>query len=102
VRLACGADIVARLADDGPRAGPVTVVVRPEQLIFDPAGASGAFSGLVETVVYTGNDMQFHAVLDKGTTLIARMPVRIGEAAPAQGTRARFALADGAAHVLKD
>jgi spermidine/putrescine transport system ATP-binding protein len=102
VRLCCGPEITARAKDGGPQGGRVTVVIRPEQLVFDHSGTAGAFSGVIEAAVYTGNDMQFHAVLDDGTRLTARMPVRIGDAAPAQGGKARFALADGAAHILKD
>jgi spermidine/putrescine transport system ATP-binding protein len=102
VRLCCGPEIQARLAEGAPQAGRVTVVIRPEQLVFDASGMAGAFESRIEAVIYSGNDLQFHARLDDGTPLIARMPVRIRDATPEQGALARFALADGAAHVLKD
>nr|MCU0832183.1 ABC transporter ATP-binding protein [Rhizobiaceae bacterium] len=102
VKLCCGPQIRARLAEGAPEGGRVTVVIRPEQLVFDPSGPANGFGSRIETVIYSGNDLQFRARLDDGTPLIARMPARTGNAAPAQGARATFALADGAAHILRD
>ena len=72
--------------------GPVTVLVRPEDLdlVLDPAGPA-----VVTDVDYLGPDRLVLARLDDGATLTARLPAR---SALAVGDRVRpVALADGPA-----
>jgi putative spermidine/putrescine transport system ATP-binding protein len=71
----------------------VTVALRPEAIVIDPAGspdAPNSVCGLVEQVVYRGFVSHIYLRLDNGETLIAFQSNRPGSeagAGPVPGTR---------------
>jgi spermidine/putrescine transport system ATP-binding protein len=72
VRLGEGVEVPARAGDLGAR-GPVKVVIRPERVGIEPAGASGSgrVPALVQRTVYLGSGSQVSLVLATGQTVTA-------------------------------
>lgn len=52
-------------------AGPVKLVIRPERVVVDPAGAGGpnCIPAMVDRIVYVGSTTQVHVRLPDGQTL---------------------------------
>ena len=92
LRLATGERIEA---PGLPGAGPVTMIVRPEQLRLGPAG--DGLAATVRALVYFGTDTHCHLTLADGTELVARLqnPVT-GEAGLAEGQAVGIRFAEGA------
>ena len=102
VRLDAGAELTAQAAD-APQAGTrVTVVVRPEHADLAPANGRDGLSGVVETVIYSGNDTHFRVRLGSGGLFIVRNQSRRGGPEFAAGDAVAIAIAAGAPQVLRD
>jgi putative spermidine/putrescine transport system ATP-binding protein/spermidine/putrescine transport system ATP-binding protein len=89
---------VLTIADCPPGRDEVTVALRPEAVIIDPAAAADAPNcvlGIVEQIVYRGFVSHIYVRMDNGETLIAFQSNRDGAAPPGPGARvlARWAAA---------
>ncbi|PSJ58876.1 ABC transporter ATP-binding protein [Pseudaminobacter soli (ex Li et al. 2025)] len=72
VRLASGADILARLPDTAPQQGKVTIIVRPEHAEVHADGRPSPLSGTLESIVYFGTDTHLHVRLAHGDRFVVR------------------------------
>ncbi|MEM6589425.1 MAG: ABC transporter ATP-binding protein [Pseudomonadota bacterium] len=68
VKLASGKSLKVAGA---PKAGQVTIAVRPEHARLTGAD-NGLMSGVLENVVYLGTDTHFHVALEDGTAFVLR------------------------------
>jgi len=103
VRLASGAEIDARAAEGGPKAGgQVTVAVRPEHATL--GNVEGAvLSGHLSNVVYVGTDTHYHVDLPSGGRFVVRRQNTPGQTDGWQeGQEVGLRLAPGVGQVLKD
>ena len=75
VRLANGFSVEVRRGDISRR-GEVKVVIRPERVLLEPAGATGPnrIPGMVTNVVYLGSGIQLAVHLASGQTVTALVP----------------------------
>ena len=75
VRLANGFSVEVRRGDISRRGG-VKVVIRPERVLLEPAGATGPnrIPGMVTNVVYLGSGIQLAVHLASGQTVTALVP----------------------------
>ncbi len=75
VRLANGFPVEVRRGDISRR-GQVKVVIRPERVLLEPAGATGPnrIPGMVTNVVYLGSGIQLAVHLASGHTVTALVP----------------------------
>jgi spermidine/putrescine transport system ATP-binding protein len=75
VRLANGFSVEVRRGDISRR-GEVKVVIRPERVMLEPAGATGPnrIPGMVTNVVYLGSGIQLAVHLASGHTVTALVP----------------------------
>ena len=75
VRLANGFLVEVRRGDISRR-GEVKVVIRPERVLLEPAGATGPnrIPGMVTNVVYLGSGIQLAVHLASGQTVTALVP----------------------------
>ena len=75
VRLANGFLVEVRRGDISRR-GQVKVVIRPERVLLEPAGATGPnrIPGMVTNVVYLGSGIQLAVHLASGQTVTALVP----------------------------
>jgi spermidine/putrescine transport system ATP-binding protein len=75
VRLANGITVEVRRGDISRR-GAVKVVIRPERVLLEPAGATGPnrIPGMVTNVVYLGSGIQLAVHLASGDTVTALVP----------------------------
>lgn len=98
VRLGCGA--VVEVA--GPKAGAVTLTVRPEQVRIEPA-AAGGIPATLTSLVYFGTDTHCHLALSDGTEVVARVQNPTGgDVGLAVGQAVGVRFAPGSAQVLED
>jgi spermidine/putrescine transport system ATP-binding protein len=98
VRLGCGVLIETA----APRAGQVTVAIRPEQVrITDPA-EPGAIPAKVTNLVYFGTDTHYHLRLSDGAEVVARRQSSVEEARLSLGSDTALRFQPGAAQVLED
>jgi spermidine/putrescine transport system ATP-binding protein len=89
-----GGDMVAV---ETPRAGAVTLAVRPEHVRVGPAGLPATITNLV----YFGTDTHAHCALSDGTPVVARVPARAdGVSDLVTGDRVHLTFAPGAVQVL--
>jgi spermidine/putrescine transport system ATP-binding protein len=103
VRLGPKLELEASRPEDGPRAGAVSVAIRPENTALAPAGAGDALEGVVENIVYSGASTNFHVRLDDGARFLVRASGGSeGTAAIAIGDRAAVTIQPGRAQVLVD
>ncbi|MBD9372300.1 ABC transporter ATP-binding protein [Rhizobium sp. ARZ01] len=72
VRLASGAEIVARLPASAPQEGKVTVIVRPEHAQIHTDQRPSSLSGTLESIVYFGTDTHLHVRLADGDQFVVR------------------------------
>ena len=101
VRLAPGFEITARVPADGPSAGPVTVVVRPEHA--ELAGEGAGLPATLDNAVFVGSDTQYHLKLDSGAAFVVRSQNRSADAASYRpGDRLLVRLGDHSVQVLRD
>ena len=102
-RATLAAGVTVEVEDAGPRAGAVTLAVRPEQVRVVPADEPGALAASVRDLVYFGTDTNCHLTLPDGTEVVARIQSRpSGEPGLAPGDRVGLRLAPGAARILAD
>jgi spermidine/putrescine transport system ATP-binding protein len=75
VRLANGISVEVRRGDISRR-GEVKVVIRPERILLEPAGVTGAnrIPGMVTNVVYLGSGIQLAVHLASGDTVTVLVP----------------------------
>ncbi|HYB85481.1 MAG TPA: ABC transporter ATP-binding protein [Streptosporangiaceae bacterium] len=75
LRLANGFSVEVRRGDISRR-GQVKVVIRPERVLLEPAGATGPnrIPGMVTNVVYLGSGMQLAVHLASGDTVTVLVP----------------------------
>jgi spermidine/putrescine transport system ATP-binding protein len=75
VRLANGFSVEVRRGDISRR-GEVKVVIRPERVLLEPAGATGPnrIPGMVTNVVYLGSGIQLAVHLASGHTVTVLVP----------------------------
>ena len=75
VRLANGFSVEVRRGEISRRGG-VKVVIRPERVLLEPAGATGPnrIPGMVTNVVYLGSGIQLAVHLASGQTVTALVP----------------------------
>ena len=94
---------VIELAKPGPRHGPVTLTVRPEQLRLTPPDEPGALPATVTDWVYLGTDTHVHLQLRDGTALVARLQSNpSGETDLTRGGAMGVRFAPGAVQVVED
>ncbi len=99
VRLGSGPVIAA----SAPRAGTVTLAVRPEHVRIGPAGEEGALPATVSGAVYFGTDTHYHLTLPDGAEVVARVQSEAtGGNALEQGQTVGLRFAPGAVQVLED
>jgi len=93
----------ATLPQGGPAGGRATVVIRPEHAAIAPPGGDDGMAGIVENIVYSGVDTQFHVRLASGSMFLVRAANR-RDASPAQapGEPVVITVQDGAAQVVRD
>ena len=99
-RLGCGVTVEVQGA---PKAGRVTVAVRPEQVRIVAADEAGAIPATLSDLVYFGTDTHCYLRLSDGVEVVARVQSAVGGEAqftPGQMLGLRFA--PGAAQVLED
>ncbi|MGE0845905.1 MAG: ABC transporter ATP-binding protein [Flavobacteriaceae bacterium] len=102
VKLKSGEAIEARLSEASPRAGDVTVVIRPEHLRLVDAGRKGALAGRIANIVYSGNDTHFHVETADGTMVVRQQNSAVAEETRKVGGRIGIGIEDGTAQVLAD
>ena len=94
---------VIELATSGPRHGPVTLTVRPEQLRLTPPDEPGALPAIVTDWVYLGTDTHVHLQLRDGTALVARLQSNpTGETDLTRGGAMGVRFAPGAVQVVEE
>ncbi|MGQ0564288.1 MAG: ABC transporter ATP-binding protein [Gemmobacter sp.] len=99
-RLGCGVTVEVQGV---PKAGRVTVAVRPEQVRIVAADEPGAIPATLTDLVYFGTDTHCHLRLSDGVEVVARVQSAVGgeaQFAPGQVVGLRFP--PGAAQVLED
>ena len=102
VRLDGGTSLAAQARSGTATGARVTLVVRPEHADLAAAGA-GALAGTLETIVYSGNDTQYHVRLgDGGLFVVRNQSRRGGDGGLAAGHSVGIALQAEAAQVLRD
>jgi spermidine/putrescine transport system ATP-binding protein len=103
VRLASGADIVARLPDFAPQQGRVTVIVRPEHAEIHADGRPSPLSGTLESIVYFGTDTHLHVRLSHGDRFVVRRQnSALQDAALVTGAPVGVAIDLAAAQILRN
>ena len=102
VRLDLGVTLKATLPRGGLPRGRTTVVVRPEHALLGPAGADTGLSGILENIVYSGVDTQFHVRLASGGLFLVRAQNSHGAPAQLPGEPVVVTIQDGAAQVVGD
>ena len=103
VRLASGAEIEARAASKGQRAGgQVTVAIRPEHAQLQ-SETGALLPGTLTDVVYFGTDTHFHVALDGGGQFVIRQQNQPDQTEPRHaGDRVGISFPPGIGQVLKD
>ena len=107
-RVTTESGLVLTIADCPPGRDDVTVALRPEAVIIDPAApadAPNSVLGTVDQVVYRGFVSHIYLRLDNGETLIAfqsNRPGSEGAASPARGARALARWAAASNRVVHD
>ena len=71
-----GIELTAARDDDGLRDGPVTVAMRPDDLVVGQSGGN-QFSAVVTSIEYQGRDFEVQAVATSGAALFLRTPERL-------------------------
>jgi putative spermidine/putrescine transport system ATP-binding protein len=69
-------------------AGPATVSIRPEKILFAPAAQRNAVSGVVKTRIFQGNHWLYQ--IDTATGLMIVIRQNTGEAVPSEGDAVRL------------
>ncbi|AWD21140.1 ABC transporter ATP-binding protein [Pseudogemmobacter blasticus] len=99
VRLPVGAVVPV----DSPRAGTVTLAVRPEHVRIVAPGEAGAIPATVTGSVYFGTDMNYQLALADGTEIEACVVSGVtGEGALSKGEQVGLRFTPGAVQVLED
>ena len=71
-----GIELTAARTDDSVLAGPVTVAMRPDDLVVGQSGGN-QFSAVVTAIEYQGRDFEVQAVATSGAALFLRTPERL-------------------------
>lgn len=71
-----GIELTAARTDDGVLDGPVTVAMRPDDLVVGQSGGN-QFSAVVTSVEYQGRDFEVQAIATSGAGLFLRTPQRL-------------------------
>ena len=90
---------------EGPKSGPVTAMIRPEQVSFGAAGPDAlSVEGRVERLIFSGTDTHAILRLPGGGTITVRTQNTAGLPTedPAEGQPARVSLPLGAIRVLPE
>jgi spermidine/putrescine transport system ATP-binding protein len=103
VALDAGGSLTTAQANGTAPRGRVTLAVRPEHSDLVKADAANGLGGVLENVVYSGTDTQFHVRLPNGERFIVRRQnSRDGGVPFAAGEQVGIRLQGDAAQVLRD
>ncbi|MBN9672122.1 ABC transporter ATP-binding protein [Roseibium aggregatum] len=101
VKLAGGVEMAADYLEGETPSGKVTVTVRPEQIVLDPAGGAEGLAGKVTNTLYFGTDLYCYIDLGGGTELVARTPASAGgEGLHKVGDAVNIGFAPGALRIV--
>lgn len=104
IELAGGVQTTAQLpAGTAIREGSVTVAVRPEYASIVIPDSGELLGGVLDNIVYSGTDTQFHITLDSSERFVVRHQNTPGWSQPfEQGSRVGVTFEPDVAQVLKD
>lgn len=71
-----GIELTAARSDDSALDGPVTVAMRPDDLVVGQGGAN-QFAAVVASIEYQGRDFEVQAIATSGARLFLRTPERL-------------------------